>query len=78
MKVKNASKTHQAEDQFSAECRLQVFRIFQSVHPMVKRSITPIVLSNVLPCRFRDFVVQPDAESGAVEMTFERHCFLVD
>lgn len=45
---------------------------------MVKRSITPVVLSNVIPSRFKDFVVQPDAENGAVEMKFERHCFLVD
>jgi hypothetical protein len=45
---------------------------------MVKRDFTPIVLSNVLPMQFRDFVPHPDPETGTVEMSCERHCFFID
>ena len=75
MKVKN--KRHN-EDKFFAECELQIHRVFPSFHPMIKRDYTPIVFSNVLPMQFKDFVPQPDPETGSVQMHCERHCFFID
>ena len=75
MKVNNK---RQNEEKFFAECELQIHRIFNSFHPIVKREYTPIVLSNVLPMQFKDFVPQPDSETGHVEMHCERYCFFID
>ena len=53
-------------------------------HTFVKRNLTPIVLSNVLPMQFKDFVPNPnddldaDAAGSLVEMKCERFCFFID
>ena len=54
MKVNNKREAN--EDKFFAENELQIHRVFHSFHPIVKREYTPLVLSNVLPMQFKDFV----------------------
>lgn len=67
------------EDRFFAECELQVLRIQASLHPIVKRDFTPIIVSNVLPMQFKDLVPQPEDEMTThVEMHTERYCYFVD
>ena len=69
------------EDRFSADYDLYIIRVTPGFHTIVKRNSTPLVLSNVLPSQFRDFVPSPcgnnDYEAG-VEMTCERFCFFID
>ena len=66
------------EDKLFAESELQIFRYFPKMHPMVRRELSPIVLSSTLPARFADFVPSPDAQTGVVELRCERTCYFID
>ena len=75
MKAKN---TRNNEEKYFAEFELRILKVLHSFHPIVKREYTPIVLSNVLPMQFKDFVPKPDADTGQVEMHCERNCYFID
>ena len=44
-----SSNTNSSNDRLFAECELSIVRLEPSFHSIVKRDLTPLVFSNVLP-----------------------------
>ena len=86
MKVNNAANSSMkssgsasGDDRFFAECELSIVRLTPGFHAMVKRDLTPVVLSNVLPMQVSDLVPSAADDSDThAEMNCERYCYFID